>query len=169
MNGLAINGLSPLQLTVNDRPAQVLGVDGSLVTFSVPAGLAPGVAVLRLQSGADSALPIAIPVVQQQAVISSVTAGFGVQITAERPARYGELMNMLITGLPENLAPAGSQPRITLSIGGIEHRPLTVNPSGSFLQLQFTIQTLVAQGNQPVLVTVEGTNVAPFTLPVRAF
>lgn len=169
VNGLAINGLSPLQLTVNDRPAQVLGVDGSLVTFSVPAGIAPGVAVLKLQSGADSALPIAIPVVQQQAVVSSVTAGFGVQITAERPARYGELMNMLITGLPENLAPAGSQPRITLNIGGIEHRPLTVNPSGSFLQLQFTIQTLVAQGNQPVLVTVEGANVAPFTLPVRPF
>jgi hypothetical protein len=46
---------------------------------------------------------------------------------------------------------------------------LTVNPSGSFLQLQFTIQTLVAQGNQPVLVTVEGANVAPFTLPVRPF
>lgn len=169
VNGLTVSGLSPLQLTVNDRPAQVLSVDGSTVTFTVPSGLAPGVAVVRLQSGGESTLPLAVPVVQQQAVISSVTAGFGTLITPERPARYGELMSLLVTGLPENFAPTGSQPKVTLTIGGIEHRLLTVNPNGGFLQLQFTVQTLVPQGTQQMIVTVEGTTVAPYSLPVRAF
>jgi uncharacterized protein (TIGR03437 family) len=169
VNGLAISGLSPLQLTVNDRLAQVLSVEGTTVTFTVPSGLAPGVAVLKLQSGADTALPLAVPVVQQQATISSVTAGFGTLITAERPARYGELVSLLVTGLPENFAPVGSQPKVTLTIGGIEHRLLTVSPSGSFIQLQFTVQTLVPQGVQPLVVTLDGVTVAPYALPVRAF
>ncbi len=169
VHGLSISGLSPLQLTVNDRPAQVLGVDGTTVSFTVPAGLTPGVAVVKLQSGAEAALPLAVAVVQQQAMVSSVTAGFGVVVTPERPARYGELISLIVSGLPENFAPAGSQPRVGLTIGGIEHRLLTVNASGGFLQLQFTVQTVVAQGNQPLVVTLDGITVAPYTLPVRAF
>jgi uncharacterized protein (TIGR03437 family) len=169
LNGLTINGLTPLQLSVNDRPAQILGVDGSTITFTVPSGLTPGVAVIRLQTGSEAALPLAVPVVQQVATVTSVTAGFGVPVTPERPARYGESMSLLVTGLPENFAPAGSQPRVTLTIGGIEHRLLTIAPNGSFLQLQFTIQTVVPQGVQPLVITVDGTPVATYSLPVRAF
>lgn len=169
VNGLAISGLSPLQLTVNDRPTQIVGVDGQFVQFTVPSGLTPGVAVMRLQSGGDTALPLAVPVVQQMATISSVTAGFGVSITPERPARYGELMSLVVSGLPDNFAPPGSQPNLTMTIGGIEHRPLTVSASGSFLQLQFTIQTVVPQGVQPLVVKLDGVTVAPYSLPVRAF
>lgn len=169
VNGLTISGLAPLTLTVNDRPVQILGVDGNNVNFTVPGGLTPGVAVLKLQSGADTALPLAVSVVQPQATISSVTAGFGALITPERPARFGELVSMLVVGLPENLAPAGSQPKVTLTIAGIEHRLLLISPSGGFLSLQFTVQSLVPQGIQTMQVTVEGVSVAPYSLPVRAF
>ena len=170
VNGLAISGLTPLQLTVNDVPAQVVGVNGSVVTFTVPSGLAAGVAVVRLQSGGDAALPLAVTVAQQQAVIASVTAGFGILITADRPARYGEWMNLQVTGLPENLTPAGTQPKVTMTIGGIDHQLQTVSPgAGGVLQLQFTIQTVVPQGTQPLVLTVDGVSVTPYSLPVRAF
>jgi uncharacterized protein (TIGR03437 family) len=169
VNGLAISGLTALQLTVNDRPAQVVGVDGSTVMFTVPSGLTPGVAVIRLQSGGEAALPLAVPVAQAQATIVSVTAGFGTPITPERPARHGELMNLLMAGLPENFAAAGTQPKVTLTIGGIDHRLITVSPNGSFLQLQFTIQTVVPQGTQPLVVTVDGVAAVTHSLPVRPF
>ncbi len=169
VNGITLTGLSPIQLLVNDRPAQVVGIENNVVTFTVPNGLTPGVAVIRLQSGAETALPLATQVVQQVATVSSVTAGFGVSITPERPARYGELMSLIVSGLPENFAPVGTEPRVTLTIGGVEHRLLTVAPSGGFLQLQFTVQTIVPQGNQPLVVTLDGATVAPYTLPVRAF
>ena len=167
VNGLTISGLTPLQLTVNDQPVQVVGVNGSNVTFAVPRSLANGVAVLRFQSGGDAALPLAVTVTQPQAMIVSVTAGFGTPITSDRPARYGELMNLLVAGLPESLP---QQPKVSLTIGGIEHRLLTISPSaGGFLQLQFTIQTVVPQGTQPMVVTVEGVSVSPYSLHVRAF
>jgi uncharacterized protein (TIGR03437 family) len=169
VNGLAISGLTALQLSVNDRPAQVLSVDGSTVMFTVPSGLTPGVAVVRLQSGAESALPLAVMVSQPQATIVSVTAGFGTPITPDRPARYGELMNLVVAGLPENFSAAGTQPRVTMTIGGIDHRLITVSPSGGFLQLQFTVQTVVPLGIQPLVVTVDGVAVSTYSLPVRAF
>ena len=158
-----------MQLTVNDRPARVLSVDGSTVMFTVPSGLTAGVAVVRFQSGADTALPLAVTVTQPQATIASVTAGFGTPITADRPARYGESMGLTVAGLPENFAAAGTQPKVTMTIGGIEHQPFTISPNGGFLQLQFAIQTVVPQGIQPLVVTVDGVAVAPYSLPVRAF
>jgi uncharacterized protein (TIGR03437 family) len=168
-NGPALSSAAGLQVSINDRPLQVLSVDGSVVTVAVPANLPSGVGVLRLISGNDIALPLAVQVQQPPAIISSVTAGFGILITPERPARYGELTNMLITGLPDGLVSAGSQPRVTLTIGGVEHRPLTVNTAPGLVQLQFTIQAIVPQGLQPVNVTVEGLQVQPMNLPVRSF
>ena len=56
-----------------------------------------------------------------------------------------------------------------LTIGGVEHQLITVNPSGSFQQLQFTVLTVVPQGTHPLVVTVDGVAVAPYSLPVRAF
>jgi len=170
VNGLAISAATALQLSVNDRPAQVLGVDGSTVIFTVPSGLTPGVAVIRFQSGGDTALPLAVTVAQPQASIVSITVGFGTPITAERPARYGERISLFAAGFPENLGAAGSQPKVTLTIGGIEQVLTAVNPTGGgFLQLQFTIQTAVPQGTHPLVVTVDGVAMAPFSLPVRAF
>jgi hypothetical protein len=169
VNGIAISALTPLQVSLNDRPVQILGVDGANVSIAVPTDLTPGVAVLRLISGEDVALPLAVPVVRKLATVSSVTAGIGASITSDRPARYGELISLIVSGLPENLVPAGSQPRIKLTIGGVEHRLISVVPNGSFVQMQFTIQTLVQQGVQPLEITVEDVPVQTYSLPVRAF
>jgi len=169
LHNLPVSGSLPIQITINERPAAVLGVDGSIVSFTVPAGLTPGVSVLKVQSGGETALPLAVPVTLPQATIGSVLAGFGTNVTQDRPARYGELINLMVVGLPEGLAPIGTQPRISMTIGGVEHRPLTVNAGGEFLQLQFTVQTVVPPGTHPVVLTIEGHTVAAYSLPVRAF
>jgi uncharacterized protein (TIGR03437 family) len=169
VNNLTLSALAPMQLTVNELPAQVVSVDGSTVTFTAPSGLTPGVAVIRLQSGGEAALPLAVSVAQGQATIASVTAGFGTAVTPERPARYGELISLLVTGLPENFAPVGSQPKVSLTIGGVDHRLITVSPNGGLLQLQFSIQAVVPQGTHTLTVAVEGATISPYSLPVRAF
>ncbi|HEU0122182.1 MAG TPA: matrixin family metalloprotease [Bryobacteraceae bacterium] len=169
VNGLSFGQSAAIQVSLNDRPMQVMGVDGSNVTIALPTDLPAGVAVLRLIAGADSALPLAVTIARPQATVASVTVGFGNAVTADRPAHYGELTNVQIVGLPENLAPTGSQPKVTLTIGGLEHRLLTVNPGGSVMQLQFTLQSLVPQGTQTLHITVEGVAVTPYALPVRAF
>ncbi|MBM3769477.1 MAG: hypothetical protein FJW32_29215, partial [Acidobacteria bacterium] len=169
VNGLTFTSASAVQLTIGERPVAITSVDGSTIHFTVPANLQAGPAIVRVQQGAEAALPLAVPVAPLPAIISSVTAGFGQPITEQRPARPGELMTLTVTGLPENLAPPASQPRVTMTIGGIEHRPLSVTPGGSSLQAQFIVLPSVAFGTPQILLTVEGLAVQAFSLPLRAF
>jgi hypothetical protein len=169
VNGIALTPLTSLQVSLNDRPAVVLGVEGERVSIAVPSDLTPGFAVLRLIAGEAVALPLAVPVVRKPSTVSSVTAGATGSITKDRPAVYGETISLTISDLPENVIPSGSQPRIKLTVGGIEHQLSSVVANGRVLQLQFTIQTLVQQGVQPLEITVEDVPVQTYPLPVRAF
>lgn len=169
VNGLSFSSSSAIQLTINDGAIPVTGVEGSNVYFTVPTNFPAGLGLIKLQVGAEVVMPLAASITPPPAMISSVMAGFGTLITPERPARYGELNSLTITGIPESVVPAGSQPRIAMTIGGVEHRPVTVSASGGVVTVQFTVQTLVQQGLQPLNVTVEGIGVQPYELPVRAF
>ncbi|MBM3757046.1 MAG: matrixin family metalloprotease [Acidobacteria bacterium] len=169
VNGWTFTSASAVQLTIGERPVAITSVDGSTIHFTVPANLQAGPVVVRVQQGAEAALPLAVPAAPLPAIISSVTAGFGQPITEQRPARPGELMTLTVTGLPENLAPPGSQPRVTITIGSIEHRLLSVTPGGSTLQAQFIVLPSVAFGTPQILLTVDGLAVQPFSLPLRAF
>jgi len=169
VNGWNLTSAAALQLTINDRVVPVTGVDNGTIQFSVPANIGAGPAVVRLQLGGESALPLAVQISPVPALITSVTAGFGTLIGDSRPARPGELSTMTIVGLPENLAPPGSQPRVTMTIAGIEHRPVSVTPLGTSMNLQFIVLGSVPNGNATVNVTIEGLNVQPYVLPVRPF
>ena len=169
VNGWTFTSASAVQLTIGERPVSITSVDGSTIQFTVPANLPAGPVVIRVQQGAETALPLAVQVAPLPAVISSVTAGFGQPITDQRPARPGELMTLTVVGLPEGLAPSGSQPRVTMTVGGIEHRLLSVTPGGSSLQAQFIVLPSVAFGTPQILLTIEGLAVQPLTLPLRAF
>jgi hypothetical protein len=169
VNGWTFTSASALQLTIGERPVAITSVDGSTIQFTVPANLPAGPVIVRLQQGAETALPLAVQVAPLPAVITSVTVGFGQPVSEQRPARPGESLTLTVVGLPENLAPAGSQPRVTMTIGGIEHRLLSVTPGGSTLQAQFIVLPSVPFGAPQILLTIEGLAVQPFNLPLRAF
>lgn len=64
-------------ITLNDQPAQILSASGSQITFSVPAALTPGPAVLRLNNGSDSAYPVVVQVDSVPAGVVSTDAPIG--------------------------------------------------------------------------------------------
>jgi uncharacterized protein (TIGR03437 family) len=167
VNNLAFTSSTALQLTVNNVPAQILSVEGASITFLVPASIPTGVAVLRLQQAADVAQPLAVPVTPPPALISSITVGFGQPINNDRPLRPGDLVSLLITGLPEAISLPGAQPRISIYIGQIEHRAVLANPIGGALQIQFVVQPIVTPGNATLYVTIDSLTTQPLSVPVR--
>lgn len=167
VNGLAFTSATALQLTVNGAAAQILSVEGPTVTFTVPASTATGVAIIRLQQAAETVLPLALPVVPPPAIISSITLGFGQPINNDRPLRPGDLVSLLVTGLPDAVSAPGAQPRITIYIGQIEHRAVLVNPIGGALQIQFVVQPLVTTGNASLSVAIDSITTQAITIPVR--
>ena len=153
-----------LSVTLSDRPAQVLSVVGNQVAFQVPANASPGPAVLRLQAGADVSLPLLVVIEPPPPQIFQVTAGLVTQIDQNRPARPGELLNVLLNGFADLTTPPG---RVTIQVAGLDHLPVFVNPLGSLLQVQFLLSPQLPAGQWPMTITVDGRQSQTYFLPVR--
>ncbi|MBL8294724.1 MAG: matrixin family metalloprotease [Bryobacterales bacterium] len=159
------NGLT---VTVNDRPAQIVSWTGGVLTFTVPAGLTPGVAVLRVTTpGIESPRPIAMGIdIPPPAVVSVQVSG--TRVDAARPAQPGELLSVVVSGLGDPGQEIATS-RVTVQVGALQHRAaqVTAQQGGNHV-VQFILDQGVPPGSQILTVNVDGRVSAGFTLPVRA-
>ena len=156
-----------ISVTLNGQSAAMTGVENGVVTFNVPNNLPVGPIAVRVNIAGEASLPIGIQVLPPPALITSVIAGFNQSISDARPARPGEILTVLISGLPENLTNSAATPKVTMSVNGVDHRIISLNPLGGALQLQFILQGSLPSGSLPVVVSVDGISTALFNLPVR--
>jgi hypothetical protein len=154
-------------VSLNGQAATVISFEGGLLTFAVPANLPTGPIAVRVGVAGELALPLGVQVLPPPALITSVIAGINQVISEARPARPGEILTVTVSGLPESISAFGSTPRLTLSVGGIEHRTTSVTALGSAVQFQFILQNSVPTGNLPLNVTIDGVSATLPALPVR--
>lgn len=156
-------------VSLNGQSATIVSYENGILTFAVPANLPTGPIAVRVGMGGEVGLPLGIQVLPPPALITSVIAGINQNISEARPARPGEILTVNVSGLPESISAFGSTPRLTLSVGGIEHRTISVTPLGSAVQFQFILQNSVPTGNLPLHVTIDGVTANLPALPVRGF
>lgn len=154
-------------VSLNGQPVTVISYDAGILTFVVPANLPTGPIAVRVGMAGEVALPLGVQVLPPPAMITSVIAGINQNISEARPARPGEILTVTVSGLPESISAFGSTPRLTLSVGGIEHRTISVTALGSAVQFQFILQNTVPTGNLPLNVTIDGVSANLPALPVR--
>ena len=63
--------------------------------------------------------------------------------------------------------PSAATPKVTMSVNGVDHRIISLNPLGGALQLQFILQSTLPSGSLPVAISIEGISTALFNLAVR--
>ena len=152
----------------------VISSNGNQIAIQLPSNLTPGPVVVRVQAGPDFAFPIVLTIdapppplpPAQAAQIGGVVASPGFQIdAATRPARAGDNLIVLVTGMPDGPAPS----KVTVNLGGVEHQTTQVNPFGNAMQLQFIVLSTVtpANGVAPMYVTFDGVKTSVFNLPMR--
>ncbi len=151
-----------LVLFINNQQVAVTVLGGS-VSFPMPVGLSTGPAVARLQYNGDVSQPTVLNVAPLTQ-ITSLIAGPGIVVDSNRPARVGELLGMIVTGIPENL---GTPKQVVISIAGIEHKPVSALLFGSAMQLQFFLKNEVVNGVQPMTVTLDSITTPVYNLPVQ--
>jgi len=154
-------------VSLNGQAVSVISYDNGLLTFVVPANLPAGPIAVRVGMAGEVALPLAVQVLPPPALITSVIAGINQTISEARPARPGEILTVTVSGLPESVSAFGSSPRLTVAVGGIEHRTISVTALGSAVQFQFILQNSVPTGNLPLNVTIDGISANLPALPVR--
>lgn len=156
-------------ITLNDQPAQVLYTSAGQVNFVVPASARIGPGVLRLNNGADQALPVVVQIdaspVQVHAVLTSGNNPFD----ATRPALAGDVLNVLIGNLDP--AVAASPYRLRVNVGGTEMPALVIVPApnqpGAYIA-QVILAPTTPGAQVPVTVTVDGgPSSTPLFIPVR--
>lgn len=160
--------VSGLTVTLNDHVVQISSWVGGVLTFPVPAGLTPGVAVLRVTTPVTEApRPIAMGIDVPPPVVVSVQVS-GTRVDAARPAQPGELVSVIVTGLGD-LGQEIASSRVTVQVGTVAHRAaqVTAQPGGSHV-VQFVLDAAVPPGSHPLTVSIDGRASAGFTLPVRA-
>ncbi len=155
------NATNP-SLFIGNVQVSPVAVLGGSITFTVPANLSNGPALARLQYNGDSSQSI-ILTIAPLTQITSLLAGPGFPVDANRPARLGEQLSMIITGLPENF---GTPKQVTINIAGIEHKPVGIAPFGSAVQVQFFLKSELNSGVLPMTVTLDALTTPAYNIPV---
>jgi uncharacterized protein (TIGR03437 family) len=150
---------------VGGQAATILNSSPSQVIFQVPLGLAAGPAVLRFSNGAGTAAVVISIDAAPPGVLNVVSGLDNVRIDANRPARPGDVLNVLVSGL----ANAGVTPDsklVHVNIAGVDHAPVGIAPVGAAHQVVIVLSSAVGSGQVPLTISVGSRNSQPYYIPV---
>ena len=151
---------------INDQPVSTLAAGDGRLTFSVPKGLSPGPAVLKVQlANGTVSYPVGINIDLPPPVIDSVFGDSSTMLDGDHAARPGQLITLIVEGIQ-----AGSALPIKVTVGGLDHTPVAVLPSANgTTQVQLVLAQTVTPGPQiPVTVSVDTRVSASFNIPIAS-
>lgn len=161
---LSGSNLSNPTITLGSQPVSILNSTPNQVTFLVPFGLPAGPAVLRFSNGVDTAA-VVIGIDGGPLGVLNVSGLDNVRIDVNRPAKPGEVLNVLATGLTEPGA-APDAKLVRVNIAGVDHAPVGITPLGAAHQVLVVLSPTVGSGQAPLTVSVAGRNSQPYYIPV---
>ncbi len=161
------SGFSPSSVSLNGMPATVLSALGTSVTFQIPTSFSTGAAILTLNTGTASTLPVALRVDLPPPVITSIVGQGGASFDTNRPATGGSIVNVYLSGLADPSTVIYPS-EVTINTGDINQTATDVSSVGSGVYLvRFVLSNLVSSGSQiPVTVTLDGRSSLSFPLTV---
>jgi uncharacterized protein (TIGR03437 family) len=151
-------------LTLGDRPVTVVSLSPTQITFVVPAGLTPGPAVLKYSNGSDTA-SVVIQIDPIPPDVRTVLASGDVTINASRPARPGDVLNVVVASLAEPNAVPDSR-RVRVNIAGVDHPALSITARSGVHEVQVKLSPSVGSGQAPLTVSMDGHGSLPYSIPV---
>ncbi|HOL73518.1 MAG TPA: carboxypeptidase regulatory-like domain-containing protein [Bryobacteraceae bacterium] len=158
---------SMVQVTLNDIPVEVTETAENRVTFRIPGEMAPGTAILRVQSGSETSFPVVISVGLPPPVVTAVLLG-GIALDAGQQAYPGDMLTVRVSGL--DTADWIDPGRVRVNIGGIDHRPVAaverVAEEPGLHAITILLAKEVAGGPQPVVAVIDDRISAPFEITV---
>ncbi|MFN7936499.1 MAG: matrixin family metalloprotease [Bryobacteraceae bacterium] len=163
---VAVQNLPPgatpaaLTLTLNDQPVAVTGIANGQVTFTVPAALAAGPAVLRLRTATDAAQPVILGVEAPPPTITPVTA----------PIAKGDTITLTVNGLAiDTFTQTVLKSNLTITVAGVEHdaNQISATATRGVYEVQFTLKDTVPSGAQSLTLTQSFRTSSPIAVTVR--
>ncbi len=159
---------SSVQVTLNGVSVPVTETAENRVTFQVPADFVPGTAILRVQSGGETSLPVVITIDLPPPVVTAVLLGGFGALGASQEAHRGDLLTVQVSGLDS--AASVTPERVRVNVGGIDHQPVgsvePVTDQPGAHAITIVLSQEVAAGQQPLVVRIDNRVSAAFVIPV---
>lgn len=156
-------------VTINGKPVPVTNATATQVDIQLPANLATGPAILKLNNGSIDSFPVAIHLGLTPPVISAVQTSSHVTVASWQAVHAGDTLNVLVSGLDPSTVTAPA--RVHISVGGVDHVAgvITAPPEGSnTYQVQFTLAESLPAGKQtPLTVSLDGRPSLPVYILVQ--
>jgi hypothetical protein len=147
---------SIFSLSVGDRAAQIISYQNGQLTIQLPAGIAPGPAVMQAYVDGVSTLPSVIVIDMPPPIILGAQTISGAAITPANPVRPGDTIQLIVAGLLENnTVPETSRLRVTST--GAEHsvQSVIVNPQQPGTHIVQISISAPPQGTSPLGIVLE--------------
>jgi uncharacterized protein (TIGR03437 family) len=161
---LSGSNLSNSSITLGGQNAPIVSSGANQITFQIPTGLPVGANILKLSSGSYS-VSIAVQIDPAPPGVVNVAGTDNVSISQYRPAKPGDLLNVLVSSL---MGPGAlPDPRqVHVSVAGVDHPAQSVTPQGSASQVRIVLSPAVAAGQAPLTVSAGGRSSLPYYLQV---
>jgi uncharacterized protein (TIGR03437 family) len=161
---LSGSNLANPAITLGSQTAQIVSANPNQITFQIPPSLPTGPTILKFTSGATS-VSIVVQVDPTPPGVLNVSGTDNVSISANRPARPGDVLNVLVT----SLASSGSAPDpklVHVTVAGVDHMAQSVTPQASASQVQIVLSPVVSPGQVPLTVSTGGRSSLPYYVVV---
>jgi uncharacterized protein (TIGR03437 family) len=125
-------------LTLDGKPVQILSINGNQLIFQIPAGQAPGLAVLRLDAGSDRGNPVLVTIDAPPPQITGISNGDNEALDANRSVHPGDTIVLHVTGLGAAGATIATG-RVTVNIAANDVRPASISATDAGFDVTVTV------------------------------
>jgi uncharacterized protein (TIGR03437 family) len=155
-------------LTLADQPVQILFASSNRIDFMVPGALPPGPALLKLNNGVDTALPVVVEIDPPPPQIVGLFSAANAALDTSHPANAGDIVTVWLSNLDPAVAAAPG--RVHMSEGNADLTALSIAPVAgqpNLYQVTFVLSPVVSGPQITVAVALDGSASAPVLLAVR--
>jgi uncharacterized protein (TIGR03437 family) len=161
---LAGSNLSNGSIALAGQNVPIVNGSANQITFQIPSGLPSGPTILKFSSGSYS-VSIVVQIDAAPPGIVSVAGAENVSISLNRPAKTGEVLNVLVTGLMDS-SPTPDPRQVRVTVAGVEHAAQSITQQGGASQVRIVLSPTVAAGQAPLAVSGGGRSSLPYYLLV---
>jgi uncharacterized protein (TIGR03437 family) len=161
---LSGSNLSNPAIALGSQTAQIVSSNPNQITFQIPPSLPTGPTILKFTSGAVS-VSIVVQIDPTPPGVLSVVGTDNVSISANRPARPGDILNVLVTSLADPRTTPDPK-SVHVMVAGVDHAAQSVTPQAGASQVQIILSPAVSPGQAPLTVSTGGRSSLPYYVTV---
>jgi hypothetical protein len=164
--GSNLAGSTAPVVTIGGQSVGVVYASASQLNLLLPSSLTPGPGILTLNNGSAAAFPVTVNIDTLPAGNNAIQNSSGAYIDVNHPAHQGD---MVIVTLGNFAAPGTSVnlSRVAVSVGGVSHPVIQINPAGTTYQVGFLLNANDPVGqSEQLIVYLDGRSSYPASIPV---